>query len=69
MLGKTLCLLMAMSFCAGALGGCSADHMKRGVYEGVRVRNDLQSSPQERIGRPETPPYPEYERLKKEQGR
>lgn len=48
------------------LAGCTTDHLKQGFYEGLRVRNDLQTSPAERIGKPESPNYSEYERLKNE---
>jgi hypothetical protein len=47
--------------------GCTVDHVKQGFYEGFRVRNDLQTSPQERLGKPESPNYQQYEQLKKEQ--
>lgn len=47
--------------------GCSVDNVRQGLYEGVRTRNNLQSSPSERAGKPETPDYREYERLRKEQ--
>lgn len=49
------------------LAACSADNLTRGLYDGVRVRNDLQSAPSERFGKPQEPDYPEYERLRKEQ--
>ncbi len=49
-------------------GGCAAENVRQGLYEGVRTRNNLQSSPAERAARPESPDYPEYERLRKEQG-
>ena len=48
------------------LPGCSGSNLPRGIYEGVRVRNDLRSSPSERLGRPDSPDYQEYERLRKE---
>jgi len=51
------------------LAGCTADNVCHGLYEGFRVRNDLQSSPPERAGKPESPNYLEYERLRKEQSR
>ena len=47
------------------LAGCTADHLKQGLYEGLRTRNDLQSSPAERIGKPDSPNYQEYERLQR----
>jgi hypothetical protein len=45
------------------LAGCTTDHLKQGLYEGLRTRNDLQSSPAERIGKPDSPNYQEYQRL------
>lgn len=35
------------------------------MYEGIRVRNDLQSSPSERLGKTETPDYDTYQRMRK----
>jgi len=49
------------------LVGCSVKNVKTGIYEGFRVQNDLQSSPAERAGRPESPDYGQYEQMKKEQ--
>ena len=43
------------------------NEVKDGLYDGIRTRNDLQNSPPERLGKPESPNYPEYERLRKEQ--
>ena len=51
------------------MAGCTADNVRHGLYEGFRVRNDLQRSPPERAGKPESPDYLEYERLRKEQSR
>ena len=45
---------------------CTGDNVRHGLYEGIRTRNDLQSSPSERFGKPESPDYPEYERMRKE---
>ena len=53
--------------CMQLLAGCSSDKVTRGLYEGIRVRNGLQSSPSERFGKQEVPVYPEYERMRKEQ--
>ena len=50
------------------LAGCT-DNVRRGIYEGFRVRNDLQNSPSERVGKQEAPDYQQYERLRKEQSR
>jgi hypothetical protein len=46
---------------------CTADNVRHGLYEGIRTRNDLQTSPNERYGKPDSPDYPEYERMRKEQ--
>lgn len=48
------------------LAGCTVDNMRQGIYEGFRTRNDLQYSPPERAGKPESPDYREYERLRKQ---
>ena len=47
--------------------GCTGENVRHGLYEGIRTRNDLQSSPSERLGQPESPVYSEYERMRKEQ--
>ena len=47
--------------------GCTGENVRHGLYEGLRTRNDLQSPPPERFGKPESPDYSEYERLRKEQ--
>jgi hypothetical protein len=57
-------LLIALALCAG----CTADNVRQGLYEGIRTRNDLQSSPAERVGKQESIDYREYERQRKEQG-
>jgi hypothetical protein len=49
--------------------GCTVDNVQHGIYEGLRTRNDLQASPSERAGKPESPDYREYDRLRKEQAR
>lgn len=59
-------VLLAMSL-VQFLAGCSVDGVRRGIYDGVRTRNDLQARPSERFGREETPGYQEYERLRAEQ--
>ena len=61
LLFNILCLLL--------MTGCSKDNVIHGVYDGFRVRNDLQSSPPERDGRPESPDYTEYERMRKERSK
>lgn len=60
-------MLFFTILCLQLLAGCSTNNVTRGLYEGIRVRNDLQSSPPERFGKPEAPDYAEYERMKKEQ--
>ena len=57
-----LCLVL----CLQPLAGCSTDRVTRGLYEGIRTRNDLQSSPAERLGKPDAQQYSEYERARKE---
>ncbi|SNB45250.1 hypothetical protein [Geobacter sp. DSM 9736] len=49
------------------LTGCSSERLRQGMYEGFRVRNDLQTTPAEKVGRPESPDYGEYERLRTQQ--
>lgn len=59
--------VLSIVLCLLLLAGCSGNSLARGIYEGIRVRNELQSSPPERFGRPETPDFQEYERRRKEQ--
>lgn len=47
--------------------GCTANYLWGGLYGGIKARNDLQSTPSERLGQPESPDYSEYERLRREQ--
>jgi hypothetical protein len=47
--------------------GCTGENVWHGLYEGIRTRNDLQSPPPERFGKPESLDYSEYERMRKEQ--
>ena len=63
------CRLLFILPLLASLVGCTVDHVRQGFYEGFRVRNDLQSSPPERAGKPVSPDYLEYERLRKEQSR
>jgi hypothetical protein len=49
------------------LTGCSKENLIQGMYDGVRTHNDLQSTPLERAGKPDSPDYLEYERMRKEQ--
>ena len=62
-LRSLLCILLVPA----SLAGFTVDHVQQGFYEGLRVRNDLQSSPHDRFGKPESPNYQQYEQLKKEQ--
>jgi hypothetical protein len=64
--GMTCCPLLLLLMGLLCVAGCAAD-VRPGLYEGFRVRNDLQSPPSERLGKPDSPNYLEYERLKKEQ--
>lgn len=49
------------------LGGCSWQQVSQGVYEGVRVRDQLGSTPAERAGKPELPAdYGSYDSQRKE---
>lgn len=50
----------------GLIVGCTADSVKRGLYEGIKVQRDLQTTPQERIGTSDTPDYQSYERMRNE---
>jgi len=50
------------------LTGCCSKNLYRGIYEGVRVNKQLETSPSERLGRPELPvDYQQYDdnRLRK----
>lgn len=51
------------------LAGCTTAQVRGGMYEGLRVRNDLQQSPAERLGKPEAPSFSDYERQRREQTR
>jgi hypothetical protein len=58
--GATLLFLLV-------LAGCATNSIYRGVYEGVRVRSQLDSAPAESIDRPELPAdYQQYDALRKE---
>lgn len=67
MIRSTLLLLTLL--CLLLFTGCAADNIRHGLYEGFRTQSDLQNSPPERVGKPESPDYLEYERLRKEQNR
>jgi hypothetical protein len=63
---RSAALLLTLAL---SLAGCSADHVRQGVYDAIKVQNDLQSAPSERVGKPESPDYQTYERMRKEQNR
>jgi hypothetical protein len=49
------------------LTGCTWQKMSQGVYEGVRVRDQLGSTPAERVGKPEMPAdYQQYDTMRNE---
>jgi hypothetical protein len=50
----------------GLMVGCAADSVTHGLYEGIKVRRELQASPPERFGNSDTPDYRSYERMRKE---
>ena len=58
--------VLCITLCLQILAGCSTGNLSRGFYDGIKVQSDLQSSPDERFGKPEAPDYQEYERMKKE---
>jgi hypothetical protein len=45
-----------------SLGGCSSDQMSRGVYDGLRRREELQPAPG--ADRKELPSYDQYQRTR-----
>lgn len=60
--------MMRMLFVMGfmvLMGGCSGDNLRQGLYDGFKVHNDLQASPSERIGKPDSPSYNQYQQLNK----
>ena len=63
-MARTSILIMLLAL--ALLAGCAADHLRGGLYDAFRVRNDLQSSPAERLGQPDSPNYAEYERQRQE---
>jgi uncharacterized lipoprotein len=47
------------------LAACSSKNISPGIYEGVRTRSQLQSTPSERLGRPELPAdYQSYDSMR-----
>ena len=61
-----VCFILLSVLCWQLLAGCSTDHLARGLYDGIRVHNDLNSPPSERLGKQEAPDYRDYERMRKE---
>jgi len=46
---------------------CSTRSVYTGLYEGVRVKNQLDATPSERFGKPEPPAdYQQYEMMRRE---
>jgi hypothetical protein len=46
---------------------CSTRSVYTGLYEGVRVKNQLDATPSERFGKPEPPAdYQQYEMMRQE---
>ncbi len=45
--------------------GCTSKQIYGNLYEGVRVRNQLQTTPAEQIGKPDVPSYDQYEAERK----
>ena len=63
MLARLLLLvtLPSIFFCSG----CSNYSFSKAVYEGVQTRDQLQSTPGERAGKPEPMNYQQYESERK----
>jgi len=58
MVSAALCLLTA---------ACSARGVCTGLYEGARVKHQLDTPPSERLGKPELPAdYEQYEMMRRE---
>lgn len=54
-------VLLTMSLC----GGCSNYNFSRAVYEGIQTRDQLQTTPADRAGKPEPMNYEQYESERK----
>lgn len=54
-------MLLTISLCSG----CSNYNFSRAVYEGVQTRDQLQSTPADRAGKPEPMNYEQYESERK----
>lgn len=59
-------MLVSAALCL-LLTSCSSTSVFSGLYEGARVKSQLDNSPSERMGATELPTdYQQYERLRKE---
>lgn len=59
--GKKLAVaLLAAASLLSALAGCSTQQVYQNLYQGIRVRNDLQTPPPERGARQESQDYWQY---------
>ena len=56
-----IAILLTITVCLLGISGCTTKQVYQGLYEGVRVRNQLQTTPAERAGKPEPFNYQEYE--------
>lgn len=56
----TLLKAFILANCLLVLGGCSRQNMYENLYEGVRVRNMLQTQPSERGAQQDIPGYHQY---------
>ncbi|BCG48081.1 hypothetical protein GEOBRER4_n2950 [Citrifermentans bremense] len=52
--------------CSQVFYGCSNNAVTRGMFEGIRTRNQLQTTPSEQVGKPAPPDYNEFERFRQE---
>lgn len=52
--------------CLVIVSGCTSKQVYNNLYEGVRVRNELQTPPPERVGKTDAPSYQQYENERKE---
>jgi len=56
-----LVMLLTILLCTG----CSNFNFSKAFYEGVQTRDQLQSTPSERVGKPEPMNYQQYESERK----
>ncbi len=49
-----------------AVSACTPKQVCQNLYEGIRVRNQLQTPPPVMAGKPEAPAYQQYEVLRNE---